>query len=222
MLHKALQVELQYFYVLFLFSDTIVSEAAVPVNNRNLTDQPTSQPPLPPSGSHAPTSHFPPTSTPTIPTHTAPTTPVDKLTATPPTNKSHHVPLPNSTTPSNQPSQPKSDSSTAVLTSEPPKPETTTTAVTQSSSTSSTSSSRKPPYSETHTTSQRTSQPDRHPETSSVAHPKLTVTPPSSPSAQAKARADGPSQLNVGGDSKCIIPSVLVYEFVVDDSLPGY
>ncbi|XP_070689074.1 uncharacterized protein [Pempheris klunzingeri] len=183
------------------------SETAVSEQNRNLTDQLTSQPPSPPAASHVPTTHTPPTSTTTSPTHTAHTAPAGKPTTTPSTNTSHQAALPVSITPSNQPSHPKTNSSTSVPTSDPPKQETTTTtttttAVTRSSSTSSTSSSPKPPSS-TLTTPQHTSQPGVDPDNASAAHTKSTPPKPSSPSAQAEAH-DNPSQLNVGGGTTMV------------------
>ncbi|XP_044056775.1 uncharacterized protein DDB_G0271670-like isoform X2 [Siniperca chuatsi] len=188
------------------------SEAAIPKNNRNLTDQSTSQPPIPLSGSHAPTSHIHLTSTTTSPTPTAHTTPADMLTTIPIIDTSHNAtpPLADAITPSNQPTHLKTHSSTSVshvTTPEPPKPKTTTTTtIAQSSSTSSTSSSQEPENSEsqTLTSPQNTSRPDGHPETSSESHPKSTITLASTPSAQAKAQADTPSQLNVGGDTTMV------------------
>lgn len=97
---------------------------------------------------------------------------------------------------------PKTHSSTSAPTPEPPKTQhTTATVSTQSTSASSTGSSQEPPNTDTHKlTSPHTPQSDQT---------KSTVSPPSSPSAQAKAHVNTPSQLNVGGDSKCIISSVL-------------
>ncbi|XP_070764884.1 uncharacterized protein [Enoplosus armatus] len=188
------------------------SEAAVPEKNRNLTDESTSQPLIPPSGSHAPTSQTPTPSTAVSPMHTSQPASADTLTTTPLTNISHDaaLPLPDSITPSDQPTHPKTHSSTSVphaTTPEPPKLETTTAAtVAQSSSSSSTSSSQEPPSSELPTlpSPQNTSQPDGHPETSSESPPKSTITLPSIPSAQANTRADSPSQLNVGGDTTMV------------------
>ena len=188
------------------------TEAAGP--EKNQTDQMIPQPTIPPSGTQGPASPTPLTSTNTTtttttsPTSTTPTTTADASTTTTPTTNTSHpagTPLPDSTAPSNT-------SSTTVPTPEPPKSEattstaTTTTLVTQSTPTSSTSSSQGPFHIESHN------------ETTTVAHQKSTVLPPSSTSAQAKSHAD-PSQLN---DSKCIISSMLVYESLLDASLPGY
>ncbi|XP_038572293.1 putative protein TPRXL [Micropterus salmoides] len=201
------------------FNDTSIvspSDVADPEKNRNPTDQPTLQPPIPPSGSHAPTSHIPLTSTTTSPTHTAHATPAHTLTTTSLANTSHLAapPLPDSTTPSNQPALPKTHSSTHVphtTTAEPSKPQTTTTTTTtfQSNSTSSTSSPLEPANSEPPmlTSPQNTLRPDGNPETSSEAHPMSTITPPSSPSAEPKAQKaqdNTPSQLNIGGDTTMV------------------
>ncbi|XP_031724109.1 cell wall protein DAN4-like [Anarrhichthys ocellatus] len=187
-------------------------ETAVPENKA------TTQPLLPPS----PTSHTP-TTTPTTsitstsitstsitsttttagPTHTThTTTTVDTPTTTPQTETTHHAALPDSATPSNQPTHNTTLSPTLVPTTEPPKPKTTTTAIITASSISSTSSSQEGPSSEasTLTPPQNTSQFDGHPEASSEAHTTHTVNPPSRPSTQTKPHAENPSQLNVGDD----------------------
>ncbi|XP_034737392.1 proline-rich receptor-like protein kinase PERK2 isoform X2 [Etheostoma cragini] len=173
------------------------SEAAL----TETTDQSTTQPSVPPSESHAlatDTPHALPTAG---PTHTTQPTNVNTTTTMPPTTHPAALP-PDFVTPSNQPTHNKTHSSTPIPISEPPKPETTTTFVAQSSSTSGNSSSQKPPNPElpTLTSPQQTLQSDGHPETSSEAHHKPTINPPSGSSAQANARADTPSQLNVGGD----------------------
>ncbi|XP_039666694.1 mucin-2-like isoform X2 [Perca fluviatilis] len=168
------------------------SEAALPETNVTI------QPSVPPE-SHAPATDTPLTPTAAVPAPTTHPTTVDTPTTTPPTTHPAALP-PDSSTPSNQPTHNVTHPSTPVPT---PKPETTTTTVVaQASSTSSTSSSQKPPNSEspTLTSPRHTSQSDGHPETSSEAHLKSTINPPSSPSAQANPRAETPSQLNVGGD----------------------
>lgn len=172
----------------------------------------TSQPPTPIPGTHTPTFHTPVNSTTPSPTRTDYAAPVDITpTTTPPTNT-----FADSSTRSSQPAHPKNTPFTSVPTSEPPNLETTTTTtIAQPTLTSTTCSSQQPAknsVSPPFTSPQNTLQPDGHAETSSEAHQKSTILPPSSPSAQAKVHADTPSQLNVGGDSKCIISSVLVYK----------
>lgn len=128
------------------------------------------------------------------------TAPVNTTNTTLPTNTATSI--------SQQPTQPKTHSSTSAHNqTEPPKPETTTAATvnTRSTSASSTSSSQGLPNSETQTlTSPHTSQ-----SAATQAKTKSTISPPTSSSAPTKAHANTPSQLNVGGDSKCIISSVL-------------
>ncbi|KAM6939327.1 uncharacterized protein PEZ65_005403 [Lycodopsis pacificus] len=186
-----------------------------------LENKSTSQPSLPlcPT-SHTPTTpSTPTTSTPTTsitstsitststtttagPTHTTHTTPTaDTPTTTPQTETTHHAARPDSATPSNQPTHNTTLSPTSAPTTEPPKPETTAITITTASSISSTSSSQEGPGSDasTLTPPQNTSQSDGHAKASSEAQPTHAVSPPSSPSAQAKTHAD-PSQLNVGDD----------------------
>lgn len=55
------------------------------------------------------------------------------------------------------------------------------------------------------TSPKHTHQPDGHLETSKVTQRASTATVPTSMSTQAKPHANNPSQLNVGGDSKCDI-----------------
>ncbi|KAL3047519.1 hypothetical protein OYC64_021674 [Pagothenia borchgrevinki] len=173
------------------------SEAAVLVGNGNQTNLTTSQPPIPPSASHAPKSHTPTTST--GPTHTTHSTSVVTPTSTPPTT-SHSAPTDaDSVTASNVTTH-----STSVPTSEPPKPEaSTTTIIIHSSSMPTTSSSQETPNSES-TSRQNTLQPDEHPETPTKPQLETTSNPPSSPTAKAEPRAELPSQLNVGGDTTVV------------------
>ncbi|XP_059196939.1 mucin-2-like [Centropristis striata] len=174
-------------------NDTVIvppSEAAVPENNTNLTDESTSQPPVPPSGSDAPTSQTPTSIATSGPTHST-----NMSTADTPTTTSHDEapPLPVSVTPTNQSTVNETHPSTPnIPTSEPPKPEATTAAmITQPGSTSSNVSSPPKP-----TSPHSNTQPATHHETSTGAHHQPTI----SPSAQAKPNADTPSQLNFGGD----------------------
>ncbi|KAI3368323.1 hypothetical protein L3Q82_008028 [Scortum barcoo] len=181
-------------------NDTSVASATEAVVSETMTMK---LPPVPPSGSHAPTSLA---STTSRPTHTVQAAITDRATAAQHTSTSSDaaVPVPDSTVPSNQSTQPKTHSSTSAPTPEPPKPETTNataTTTTQPSPTSSTSSSQEPPKSQTVTSAQKTSQPNGHPETATESHLKSTI---SSPSAQANAQADTPSQLTVGGDTKMV------------------
>lgn len=179
-------------------------EAAVLEGNGNQTNLTTSQPPIPPSASHAPTSHTPTTSTSTGPTHTTHSTSVVTPTSTPPTTSHSPPAVADSVTASNQTTH-----STSVPTPEPPKPEASiTTIIIYSSSMPTTSSSQETPNSES-TSRQNTLQPDEHPETPTKPQLETTSNPPSSPTAKAETLADLPSQLIVGGDSKCLISSVV-------------
>lgn len=185
------------------------SEAASPAANP--TDQLMPQPSSPLPGTHAPTSQNPLNSTTTSPARTDDTAPVEIApTATPLTST-----FADSITQSKEPAQPKTHLFTSVPTPEPPKLETTTTTtMAQHNSTPSTSPSQETPkisVSPRLTSPLNTLQPSGHPDTSSVAHQPSTILPGSSPTAQAKAHVNTPSQLNVGGDSKCIISSMLVY-----------
>lgn len=178
---------------------TSSSEAAVLEGNGNQTNLTTSQPPIPPSASHAPTSHTPTTSTSTGPTHTTHSTSVVTPTSTPPTT-SHSAPaVADSVTASNQTTH-----STSVPTPEPPKPEASiTTIIIYSSSMPTTSSSQETPNSES-TSRQNTLQPDEHPETPTKPQLETTSNPSSSPTAKAEPLADLPSQLIVGGDTTVV------------------
>lgn len=187
----------------------MVSPTEATGHESNLTDQTISQPPTPPPETHTPSPHTPISSTtPSLPAtdHTAHVDNPPSITPT--TNTSGE-----SNTSSNY-APPKTQASTSVPTSGAPELETTTntTTINQSNTTSNASSSQQPTKSSVSPTSvQNTLQPEGHPETSSETHQRPTTLRPSSPSAQAKAHADTPSQLNVGGDSKCIISSVFVY-----------
>ncbi|XP_035032105.1 flocculation protein FLO11 [Hippoglossus stenolepis] len=128
----------------------------------------------------------------------------DTPVATTTTNSSNYPtsPTPASISTSKQPGEPKTHPPTSAPTPEPPKPETTITTTTttatstQSKSTSSTSSSQKSPNTPT---SPHTSQ-SHAPQDQA----KSTTGPSSSSTPQAKAHADTPSQLNVGGDTMMV------------------
>ncbi|XP_010738064.3 flocculation protein FLO11 [Larimichthys crocea] len=163
----------------------------------NLTDHSTTQPPIPASASHTPTSHIPVTAVAINATHPAHPAPVDATQSTTlSTNTTSHVEptLPHST---NQTTHPKTHSSTSVPTPEPAT--TTTTTISQDNSTSSTSSSHETlsSVSPTLTSPQKTSQPDEHAETSSTARQTSTTTP-------IPKIHDNPSPLNVGGDTTMV------------------
>ncbi|TDH08366.1 hypothetical protein EPR50_G00096550 [Perca flavescens] len=175
------------------------TKAALPETNVNLTDQSTVRPSVPPSESHAPATDTPLTPTAAVPAHTTHPTIVDTPTTAPPRTHPATFP-PYSVTPPNQPTHNVTHPSTPVPKS---KPETnTTTVVAQSSSKSSSIPSQKPPSSEspTLTAPRHTSQSNGHPETSSEAHLKSSINPPSSPSSQANPHNGTHSQLKDGGD----------------------
>ncbi|TMS20397.1 hypothetical protein E3U43_006890 [Larimichthys crocea] len=163
----------------------------------NLTDHSTTQPPIPASASHTPTSHIPVTAVAINATHPAHPAPVDATQSTTlSTNTTSHVEptLPHST---NQTTHPKTHSSTSVPTPEPAT--TTTTTISQDNSTSSTGSSHETlsSVSPTLTSPQKTSQPDGHAETSSTTRQTSTTTP-------IPKIHDNPSPLNVGGDTTMV------------------
>ncbi|XP_056133479.1 mucin-2-like isoform X2 [Lampris incognitus] len=180
-----------------------------PNKDVNLTEQSLPQPRLPPSENHTTTRHTPLTATnASLPNKAHTTTAPILLTApaqntqpsTHPDERLHPTSPPSH---SNQPStrHPKSQSTPGHVpssTSHRTQPETIITIVTEPSLTSSTD----PPHEITdfHQPPRATPHGNQLPRASSPAPPELTSAPASNPSAQAKAHADIPSQLNVGGD----------------------
>ncbi|XP_060933599.1 uncharacterized protein LOC133010156 [Limanda limanda] len=184
--------------------------SAVPENSSNQADNLSLQPQTPPLVSQTTTSQTTTTSTShtttTSPPHTTHDAPVDTTT----TNSSNNPAklLPDSIPTSEQPVEPTTQPPTTAPTPEPTKPKTTITTTTtttmatstQSKSTSSTSSSQESPNAKSQTPkSQHTSQ--SH---TTRGQAKSTTVPPSSSTPQAKAHADTPSQLNVGGDTMMV------------------
>ncbi|XP_076009699.1 uncharacterized protein LOC143003085 [Genypterus blacodes] len=165
------------------------------LGNENLTNQLKAVPSILPSENNTSASPFPAATTATSsPAHTAPADPAPNLSTTQPSG------TPQPDLPHTTPLQTHSPTSTPALQPAgeplPPNSETLTTVSTQSSSTSSPSSDPEPPNPQP---PQTTSHSAVEPQVSTVAHP--TLTPPSSPPAQAKAHVDIPSQLTVGGDA---------------------
>ncbi|KAG8003538.1 Methylmalonic aciduria and homocystinuria type C protein-like protein, partial [Nibea albiflora] len=158
----------------------------------NVTDHSTTQPPIPASGSHAPTSHIPVTTVAINATHPAHTAPVDTTQSTTlSTNTSSHVEstLPH---PTNQTTLPKTHSSTSAPTPEPAS--TTTTTITQPDSTSSGGSSHEPLNSVSPTLAQ-TPPKTSHTETASTTS---TTTP-------LQKVHNNPSPLNVEGSDTTMV-----------------
>lgn len=60
-------------------------------------------------------------------------------------------------------------------------------------------------------TTPKPTRPEERPETSGVTRPATTAAAPTSTSTQAKPHTNGPSQLNVGGDSKCDIAAAGIF-----------
>ncbi|XP_019936852.2 uncharacterized protein [Paralichthys olivaceus] len=171
------------------------SVSAVPENSSNQTEDLSLQPQTLPSENQTTTSQTNSASQ-TITTsspHTTHDMPVE--TTTYPT-----TPYPHCNT---QPGEPKTQPPTSAPTPEPEtisSTTTTTTTTTHSMSTSSTSSSQEKPITESQTlTSPHTTQ--SH---APRVQAKSTTAPSSSSTPQAKARADTPSQLNVGGDTMMV------------------
>ena len=207
---------------LFLSVDTNIAVPAVPEKSSNQTDDLSLL--STPSESQTTTSQVTTASTsqttPTSPPHVPHDTPVD-TTITHSSIDPTSLP-PDSISTSKQPAEPKIHPTTPAPTPEPPKPETTITTTTttatstQSKSTPSPSSSQESPNIESLTP---TSPSQSH---TTRGQTKSTTTPSSSSTPQTKAHADTPSQLNVGGDSKCKTSSVLVFTFFLDSSLAWY
>ncbi|XP_071403165.1 anti-sigma-I factor RsgI2 [Centroberyx affinis] len=185
-----------------------------PEKEGNLTDLSSPQPPLPPSENHTPsTSHMPSTSTststtstPPSPAHTAHSAPTQTpLTTSHHSTRPHAPPDSPSSSPTPSTRHPKTDSPTAAPTPEPHHTKPVSAIATSSTQPGSDSSTDSPqPIPDSHPTTlaspKATSESAPHPQTSSTARvqPVPTFIPPSSP------HADGPSQLNTGGDATAV------------------